>query len=1188
MRTVSKKAILFLVSALYIIMSSTPLYADDTEIFTGMAAGSTSAKPNVLFIVDTSGSMGFNYINVPNGLYNPATTYTGSCDSNHYYWSNNGSVPDCSTSTQYLKASLFKCDDAASALGTSGSGYYIGRFARYRSATSGDYWTKLTNNTNEYVECAADYGVHGDGINTSNLYPANQNNGGPWKANNTNAIDWNTTGDSYTIYTANYINYLNSNGSTVSLSRLTIVKHALKNLIDSSSNINAAMMRFDARKGCFWWYGYCYISSISRGGSFAEPMQAINSSTRAGFKNSIDNLSAYGNTPLAETLYEAMLYYRGEHVYFGKKAVPTNVSGVLDPNDTSLYKSPIKFQCSKNFVVLLTDGDPTADSDADTLINNGNTGKPYNTDTFPGVTNSCGYSSNDCLDEMAGYLYNNDQSAKLPDKQNIITYTIGFAKGISTSGQKLLKDTAQKGGSSGGNVDPSIGYFTANSSNDLAKAFTSIITDIGKVSTTFVSPAVSVNAFNRLTHRNELYFSLFRPTINYRWPGNLKKYQLVRAVKGDPSSNLIIADVSGNKAVDPNTGLFLASAQSYWSTSVDGADVEKGGAAEMLPTPANRRIYTFTGADSALLAPQTASITLESLKNKLLDSNTALTKSMLGLSTTASATDRTSLIQWARGVDVLDENGNGSTTDSRQAIGDPLHSEPQLVTYKGTTTANADITLYMTTNQGFLHAINTKTGVEQFAFIPKDLLSHLPLLEGNTTTSTRLYGLDGPMTIWHNDLNNDLLVLNPDGTVQTGEHVYLYFGMRRGGRNYYALDVTDRSSPKLKWEIKGGTGDFAELGQTWSKMIHAKIKFNGADRDVLIFGGGYDSNIDSTTLPAADSMGRALYIVDANTGKRLWWASINTSNADLKLANMKNALAANVTVFDSNGDGYIDQIYAADTAARIWRFDINKSNTGAANLMSGGVIADLNGTATNVPANQAAANNRHFFSAPDVAYVRQGSQEYLTISIGSGFRAHPLDTTIHDRFYVIRNTNVRGPAKDINGNAIYTTITENNLYDATKNLAGQGTQKQIDAARQALNTDNGWYIKLDQADGTFVGEKVLGKSITFNNLLIFSSFTPIKGTQSNSCAPGKGTSSSWAISLLDAQPVFNFCNNGTLKRCDRKGVLNVTGLPPKPSVVFTAGGPTVFYGTQVLKDANKKDIKILPANYYKMDYWNVK
>ena len=48
----------------------------------------------------------------------------------------------------------------------------------------------------------------------------------------------------------------------------------------------------------------------------------------------------------------------------------------------------------------------------------------------------------------------------------------------------------------------------------------------------------------------------------------------------------------------------------------------------------------------------------------------------------------------------------------------------------------------------------------------------------------------------------------------SGDHVYLYTGMRRGGSNYYALDVTDRNNPELLWTIQGGSGDFAELGQS--------------------------------------------------------------------------------------------------------------------------------------------------------------------------------------------------------------------------------------------------------------------------------------------------------------------------------------------------------------------------------------
>jgi len=1176
MRTASKKLILSLASTLYILMSGAPLYADDIEIFTGINANAITANPNVLFIIDTSGSMNSS-VTVTTGVYDPTTTYAGTCDSTRYYWSQTGTPPACG-STYYIEAASFYCNDASSALGTGGAGFYAGRFARYRTDLGTHQWRTLYHHdVTSRVECETDYGVDGDGVDANKLYPANQNNGGPWRSNSSNAISWASTGDSYTFYSANYINWLNSPGVTTTMSRLAIVQDVLKNIIDSTSGINAALMRFDNKS---------YSSNV--GGYFVEPMQEINPTTRPTFKATIDNLTAGGWTPLAETLYEAMLYFQGKPVYFGDGTDPgTNVAGVLKPGNTAEYKSPIEFQCQKNFAVVLTDGAPTYDDSADTLIN-GLTG-------FSTLTGGCGYSADDCLDEVAQYLYETDQS-NLNGIQNVITYTIGFA-----TNQQLLLDTARKGGSSGGNVDPSVGYFTADSVTGLTNAFTSIMTEINRINTTFISPAVSVNAFNRLTHRSELYFALFLPTEKYRWPGNLKKYKLARKVTGDPNSELIIVDASTppKSAVDTATGFFKGTAKSFWSSIVDGADVTLGGTAERLPTT-NRRVYTFTGADSSITPPQTGAIMLNNANNKLHEDNPVLVatgtsedttaNALLGLPTTTGDADRTTLIQWARGVDVLDEDTDGSTTDYRQSMGDPLHSEPMLVNYKGTTDADADITLYMTTNEGFLHAINasdgnpaTTDGNELFAFVPKELLPNLNILKGNTTTATRTYGLDGPMTVWHKDLNNDLLVLNSDDTVQQSssgeqEHVYLYFGMRRGGNNYYALDVTDRNNPKLKWKIEGGVpGDFEELGQSWSKMTHAKIEYAGAEKDVLIFGGGYDTGVDNATLPADDSTGRAIFIVDAETGKRLWWASIAGSGADLELAEMKNSIAANLTAFDSTGDGYVDRIYAADLAARIWRFDLKSSTAGM--LATGGVFADLNGTAV---AAATAANNRHFYYAPSVAYVRQGSQEYFTLAIGSGFRAHPLDTSIEDRFYVLRDTNVRGPAVDSTGNAVYTTVTENDLYDTTGNIIGEGTQTQIDAARQSLNTNQGWYIKLNEPDGSFIGEKIIGRAVTFNGILLFSSFTPTTN-QSNSCS-AKGASAAWAINLIDGQPVFNFdTSNPDLTRSDRKGALNLQGLPPSPVIIYPedGGDVTAFFGTV------KLDADISPDKDFQVYYWNI-
>ena len=126
-------------------------------------------------------------------------------------------------------------------------------------------------------------------------------------------------------------------------------------------------------------------------------------------------------------------------------------------------------------------------------------------------------------------------------------------------------NTANKGGGS---------YFLADNFAALSSAFTQIITEIQAVNTTFTAPAVSVNAFNRVTNRKELFFTLFKPEASPVWTGNLKRYELdfLLDSNGDPIDTnndgvpddpQVLDDRSPQQlAVDPQTGFFdSASAQ---------------------------------------------------------------------------------------------------------------------------------------------------------------------------------------------------------------------------------------------------------------------------------------------------------------------------------------------------------------------------------------------------------------------------------------------------------------------------------------------------------------------------------------------------------------------------------------------------------------------------------------------------
>ena len=110
--------------------------------------------------------------------------------------------------------------------------------------------------------------------------------------------------------------------------------------------------------------------------------------------------------------------------------------------------------------------------------------------------------------------------------------------------------------------------------------------------------------------------------------------------------------------------------------------------------------------------------------------------------------------------------------------------------------------------------------------------------------------------------------------------------MRRGGRSYYSLDISDRNDPKFLWQINNTTSGFSKLGQTWSQMTPATINWLGDKTKVLFFGGGYDPAEDNKTSRSDSGMGNAIFMVDAATGDLLW--SSSNSGADLNLTEMKN------------------------------------------------------------------------------------------------------------------------------------------------------------------------------------------------------------------------------------------------------------------------------------------------------------
>ncbi|WP_339511549.1 pilus assembly protein PilY [Pseudomonas sp. RL_15y_Pfl2_60] len=796
------------------------------------------------------------------------------------------------------------------------------------------------------------------------------------------------------------------------LTRIQVVKQVVNQLVDELAITNDSNI------------GLARFSSDDEGGFINNPVQQA-SMVANSFKSNLSSYYASGSTPLLESYHEAVQYMRGSSLIYGNssRGVYEDETGSRTRNpwnsdngsrSGNTYTSPITNSCQKSNIIVLTDGLPNNDSSSNNTISSltrtGKSNTQYTScnQNYP----TDGERNAGCwMPGLAEWMANNDSGpASLAGTQTVSTYTIGFG---NISDTRLLEDTATLGQGK---------FFVTSDTSGLVSSLKSIVTDILAENTTFTTPTVSVSAYSNFGYRNDLYYALFRPAKGARWVGNVKKYKATTTVDGD----LIVTDSRGLNAIDSSTGFFSDSAQSFWSPSADGKNAEAGGAASRLPNPATRVIYTYTGTNIEPSANPAPVNLASGNDNKLVTNNAAVTKALLG-SASMTDTQRSNIITWARGTNPADNS-------NRYQIGDILHNTPKVVAYtsdEDLTRANTNnsqdkLALFYGTNEGFIGAINPDTGAEYFSFIPKELLGNLKAYyEDPQGSVNKKYGMDGQF-----DLNVSYGDVNQSTKLRTVTAVNLYAGMGRGGRNYYSLDVTPSTagnpssiSPKLKWVIRGGASTgFARLGQTWSTPKVAKVNWNGTATDVLIFTGGYDPIQDNDTtpdLPKTDTYGNALYVVNAATGQKLWMAGPSgDTDANLKLATMTNSMPADPTLVDLGGDGLIDTIFTSDTRGQIFRFDIKSNNTGAGNFATGGRIANIAGTDQ--------LNNRRFYNKPDVSLIKErGGKTYYTISIGSGYRGHPLSEATVDRFYMIKDANVYAAP------ATYTSITESNLTDVS-------------------------------------------------------------------------------------------------------------------------------------------------------------
>lgn len=924
-------------------------------------------------------------------------------------------------------------------------------------------------------------------------------------------------------------------------------------------------------------------------------------------KEIVSGMRSEGATPIVDTLYEAAVYYRGQGVTYGKVRGPqsgtnarwTRVSHPLSYTGGTLtqptgctdadldaaacvteaitgspkYIYPITASCQTNHAILLTDGEATANSSAAAV-------KTLTSASSCAGTNA----AEECGLELVNFLHTKDQDPNnaFSGLQTVTTHTIGF--NINST---FLNNLANQGGGS---------YKQATDAASLVTAFDDLLNDVLKNPTSFVSPSLSVNAFNKLFNRDEVYFSLFSPQLQTAWPGNVKKYKLCADSTNTSCTFGEILDANSAAAIGTDAKI-KSTAKSYWSGSVDGPTVKAGGAGSQVPAYATRRVYTYTAtADS-----QSPALDLSGSAHVVQTSNAALTQAMLGA---ADSTERSNIIAWMRGQDIQDEDDDASTTDDRWGFGDALHSRPLTITYGGTQ-ASPVIKIVAGTNDGGLRMIDAASGGEDWiVYLPEFLDDQKVLM--NNANGAHTYGVDGTPMVLVIDTNNNGII---EPAAPDNDKVQLFVGMRRGGRDIYAFDITPPSiltttsslgtiKPKFMWRIKGGSGSFANLGQTWSQPQVTKIRVKCPASDttcddgdsttadskaktVLIFGGGYDPSQDDVIPTGEDGMGITIYIVDPDTGARIWWASKTGSGADFTHDNLKYSVASDLALVDTNRDGATDRIYVGDTRGQIWRFDlgdqIDASGSTAAQRnggTSGYVFADVGCEGGSRAANCSATTNqnrRKFFYRPDVAQVDDPNlstnPKYDLVTITSGDREDPLDKltktlpqeAVHNRLYAFRDYNIATGAPATTPGALTDYATGGSLYDATLNklgtLTGAPLQTEIDTN---VKPSKGWFIDLRESTApNWIGEKGLAKTSIFGGVLFATTYTPTAASSAVCAQPAEGTGRLYALNYLSGTAVFDFSGDGTPDRQYQVG----GGIPSEMVIVIREGGVTTLVGT---------------------------
>ncbi len=620
-----------------------------------------------------------------------------------------------------------------------------------------------------------------------------------------------------------------------------------------------------------------------------------------------------------------------------------------------------------------------------------------------------------------------------------------------------------------GGTDVAGHAYYADKPSDLADALGKIFTELISSAYSFASPSIpSV----RMLVNDVLYISSFVPAQIPFWTGSLKAYQL---------------NADGTLPVDSNGYPLNAP---IWQASI----------------PASRTVQTDIGGvlqefNNANLTPTDLGVADHAARNALV--------SFIRTRPLGDIFHSNSVIVGAPNVFYNDDGFSGSG---------------------GFYEANKDRTkmVIVGANDGMLHAFNATTGVEQWAFIPSSVWKNLHLLTP-TVPAPHPYFVDSSPKVADVWLYHD-----PSDTTKSADEwrTVLVCGLRKGGKTYFALDITDPSNPVYLWQYPKSTdaATLAIVGQSWSEPYIGRVKIEKdgglVERWVALIGGGYDLE-----YPGKDAdFGRAFFVIDIKTGDIIWKFSYIDPHVTNGIEEnyMIHAFPSPPTGVDSNADGYLDKVYIGDLGGQMWVFDLsfNEVTKKSDSLWSGRRLFTSPATST---------EKHMIYYQPSVAFDQNRKP---WVYWGTGDREDPRDwSNGPERFYAVMDNNL-GPYPRTDGDLTEVTADVHNTF--TPALSKYG-----------------WYFLLDKTGREL--EKVLARPAVFDNLVYFTTYTY---TPAHDLCSVAGISKEYIVEYRSGGGALNVDELSDLSgpTSERWRVIG-TGAPSAPVIsVSIKGGGSVIIG----------------------------